>query len=62
MIPASPPSCIAKYIAKYSFAEIGVRIRCVMPAEAGIQLIFLNSGLKHAGMTRCDNGHFIVLG
>jgi hypothetical protein len=31
----------------------------VIPAQAGIQEAVLGSGQKHAGITACDNDHFI---
>ncbi len=32
----------------------------VIPAQAGIQEVTLDSGQKHPGMTACDDGDFIV--
>ena len=32
----------------------------VIPAEAGIQEVLLDSGQKRAGMTTCHNGHSIL--
>ena len=40
--------------------KISVQIPFVIPAKAGIQAILLDSGQKHAGMTTCGNGHFIL--
>jgi hypothetical protein len=38
-------------IAKYRSAQITVYRHFVIPVEAGIQAVFLDSGLKIAGMT-----------
>jgi hypothetical protein len=45
---------------KYTSTKISVQIPFVIPAEAGIQEVLLDSGQKHAGMTTCGNGHFIL--
>ena len=39
---------------------MSVQSRFVIPAEAGIQAILLDSRQKHAEMTLCGNGHFIL--
>jgi putative tryptophan/tyrosine transport system substrate-binding protein len=45
---------------KHNAAEMTARIPCVIPAKAGIQGVILDSGQKHAGMTRSDHGHCIL--
>jgi hypothetical protein len=45
---------------KYSSTQMGVRFPPVMPAQAGIQSLHLDSRQKHAGMTIWDYGHAIL--
>jgi hypothetical protein len=39
------------YSTKYHSTQMSVRIPGVIPAKAGIQVVFLDSGENHAGMT-----------